>query len=133
MWIRSNNKRHWADNNGCHLFSEWRSKRRNSILNRVLLKTLFLTCHVLPFTLMIADLDFFCPWLFYFIQKFCFECYRLVHGIYGRGGPSSYVYCVVYFCIDVTPCTRSVNSFFWLFYTSDDELEHPWTMSISIL
>ncbi len=51
--------------------------------------------------------------------------------IYSRGGPSSYIYCVIYFCIEVTPCTGSVV--FWLLYTFDGELKHPWIISICIL
>ncbi len=85
---------------------EYTSRCRNAIVNRFLLKTLFLTCHVLPFIAMIVDLGFFCPWLFKFIYWFCLECFGPIHEIYSRGGPSSYIYCVVYVCIDVTLCTE---------------------------
>ncbi len=70
------------------------------------LKTLLLTCHVLPFIVMIF---FSVPDFFQFIHWFCFECSGLVHERYSRRGPSLYVYCVVYFCINAIPCRRSLN------------------------
>ncbi len=111
--------RHWAGTKGHHLLSEQRNRRQNSIS----------TAFPEDFVHYLSCFAIYCydcgSW-------FCFKCSGLVYEIYSRGGPSSYVYCVVYFCIDVITCAISVNCF-WLFHTLDDELEHSQTMTMFIL
>lgn len=92
--VRNNIKLHWTGNNGHHMLRDYRSRCQHSILNRFILKTLFRICHVSPCIVMNADL--FLSW---FVSAF-------VHEIYKRGDPFTYVYCVGFFCIHVTPCTR---------------------------
>ncbi len=46
------------------------------------------------------------------------ECAGLVHEIYSTGVPSAYVHCMVSFCIDVTPYTRSANCLLALLHLS---------------
>ncbi len=63
------------------------------------------------------------------------ECSGFVYEIYSIGGPSLYIYCVVYFCIDITLCTRSGNSFLtlvhfrWQTGTPLDK-EHYYTLNV---
>ncbi len=51
-------------------------------------------------------------------------CSGLAYEIYSGGGPSTCIYCVVYYVI-VAPYVRSVGHVFAYLYTLDDDLECP--------
>ncbi len=55
----------------------------------------------------------------------CFVCSGLAYEIYSGGGPATYVYCVVCYCVIAAPYVRSVGHVFTYLYTLDDDSEHP--------
>ncbi len=57
----------------------------------------------------------------------------LAYEIYSGGGSSTYVYCVVCYCVIVTPYVRSVCHVFAYLYTLDDDSERPMDYETSLL
>ncbi len=60
-------------------------------------------------------------------------CSGLAYEIYSEGGPSTYVYCMVCYCVIAAPYVRSVGQVFTYLYTLDDDLERPMDYEISLL
>ncbi len=116
------------------LLSELRRKHRNSILNRFLLMTSF---HALLTFIYFYYLFILWPlsptassvsW-----NRSCFVCSWLTYEIYSGGGPSTYVYWVVCYCVIVALCVRSVGHVFAYLYTLHDDLERQIDYEISLL
>ncbi len=59
--------------------------------------------------------------------------FGLPYEIYSGGGPSTYVYCVVCYCVIVAPYVRSVAHVFAYLYTLDDDSECPMDYETSLL
>ncbi len=59
--------------------------------------------------------------------------WALAYEIYSGGGPSTYIYCVVCYCVIVAPYVRSVGHVFAHLYTLDDDLERPMDYESSLL
>ncbi len=66
------------------------------------------------------------------ILQFIIELSTLIF-IYGGGGPSAYVYCVVCYRVIVSPYVKSVVHVFAYLYTFDDDLERPKVYETSLL
>ncbi len=63
----------------------------------------------------------------------CLVCSGLAYEIYSGASPSTYVYCVVYYCVIVAPHVRSVGHVFVYLYTLDDDSERPMDYETSLL
>ncbi len=100
-YIKKNNiEMYWVGANAYRLLSQYRSRRRNSIPDRFHMETLFRTCCVLLFYCYACGSWLFHAWQFYFMHLYI---------KYQQGWSLLRIYCVVYVCIDITTCTRSVN------------------------
>ncbi len=66
-------------------------------------------------------------------MPFCLVWSGLAYEIYNGGGPSTYVYCVVCYCVIVAPYVRSVGHVFAYLYTLDDDSERPMDYETSLL
>ncbi len=53
--------------------------------------------------------------------------------MYSGGGPSTYIYCVVCYCVIVAPYVRSFGHVFAYLYILDDDSECPMDYETSLL
>ncbi len=99
------------------MLSELRTRHKNSILNRLLLKNSF---HCLLWFLFVTfliqwPLHLACSWVY--LCWSCFVCSRLTYEIYSCGGPSTYIYCVVCYLMIAALCDRNIGGIFSPLYS----------------
>ncbi len=63
----------------------------------------------------------------------CFVCSGLAYEIYSGDGPSTYVYCAVYYHVIAAQYVRSVGHVFAYLYILDDDSERPMDYETSLL
>ncbi len=59
--------------------------------------------------------------------------YLILYEICSGGGPSTYVYSLICYCVIVAPYVRSVGHVFAYLYTLDDDSERPMDYETSLL
>ncbi len=104
----------------CTCWGELRKRHQNSVLNRFCcLKTSPLLTFI-NFSYFFYSLGVVFCWFFMclLMSALFFVCSH----IYSRGGPSTYVYCVVCYHMIAAPCVRSGGC---VFFTLDVDSEHP--------
>ncbi len=101
--------------------SEWMP----SILNRFFLKTFHVLLTSIYFYYLFYSFAFVSCCFSVSWYWSCLVCSGLAYEIYGGGGPSMYINCVVCYHVIVAHYVRSVGHVFAYFYTLDDDSEHP--------